>query len=65
MKGAYFYAPLIFMEEKQSENKNKIPEKMARLAWPKAKYGFIIAIIIFLLVNFVVYKNQIFKFLSL
>tara|TARA_Y100001968_G_scaffold278886_1_gene274499 strand:- start:2377 stop:2538 length:162 start_codon:yes stop_codon:yes gene_type:complete len=53
------------MEEKQSDNKNKIPEKMARLAWPKAKYGFIIAIIIFLLVNFVVYKNQIFKFLSL
>tara|TARA_B100001113_G_scaffold91780_1_gene73508 strand:+ start:300 stop:461 length:162 start_codon:yes stop_codon:yes gene_type:complete len=53
------------MEEKQSDNKNKIPEKMARLAWPKAKYGFIIAIIIFLLVNLVVYKNQIFKFLSL
>tara|TARA_Y100001935_G_scaffold47606_1_gene39445 strand:+ start:452 stop:631 length:180 start_codon:yes stop_codon:yes gene_type:complete len=57
--------PYFFMEEKQSDNKNKIPEKMARLAWPKAKYGFIIAIIIFLLVNFVVYKNQIFKFLSL
>ena len=60
MRPYYFY-----MEEKKSDNKNKIPEKMARLAWPKAKYGFIIAIIIFLLVNLVVYKNQIFKFLSL
>ena len=57
--------PYFFMEEKQSDNKNKIPEKMARLAWPKAKYGFIIAIIIFLLVNFVIYKNQIFNFFSL
>ena len=57
--------PYFFMEEKQSDNKNKIPEKMARLAWPKAKYGFIIAIIIFLLVNLVIYKNQIFNFFSL
>ena len=57
--------PYLFMEEKKSDNKNKIPEKMARLAWPKAKYGFIIAIIIFLLVNLMIYKNQIFKFLSI
>ena len=57
--------PYFFMEEKKSDNKNKIPEKMARLAWPKAKYGFIIAIIIFLLVNLMIYKNQIFKFLSI
>ena len=60
MRPYYFY-----MEEKKSDNKNKTPEKMARLAWPKAKYGFIIAIIIFLLVNFVIYKNQIFNFFSL
>ena len=25
------------------ENKNKTPERMARLAWPKAKYGVVLA----------------------
>ena len=28
------------------ESKNKTPHKMARLAWPKSKYGVILAIII-------------------
>ena len=27
------------MDEKKSENINKTPEKMSRIAWPKAKYG--------------------------
>ena len=32
------------MENKDNqENINKTPSKMARLAWPKAKYGAIIA----------------------
>ena len=44
------------MEEKE-ENKNKTPPKMARLAWPKAKYGFYAAIIIIVLVNLVYYKD--------
>ena len=35
------------MQENNSENNtNKTPHKMARLAWPKAKYGAILAIII-------------------
>ena len=35
------------MEEKKSENYiNKTPRKMARIAWPKAKYGAILAVII-------------------
>ena len=35
------------MTEKNSENNiNKTPSKMSRLAWPKAKYGVILAIII-------------------
>ena len=41
-------------EEKQI---NKTPSKMARLAWPKAKYGFLIAIIIIVVVNFLYYKD--------
>tara|TARA_Y100001970_G_scaffold34468_1_gene42709 strand:+ start:106 stop:264 length:159 start_codon:yes stop_codon:yes gene_type:complete len=52
------------MEEKKSDNKNKIPEKMARLAWPKAKYGLLVAIILFLIVNILYYKNQILSFFN-
>ena len=52
------------MEEKKSENINKTPEKMARVAWPRAKYGFVIAIIIFLIVNLIYYKDKIFNILS-
>ena len=38
------------------ENENKIPYKMARLAWPKAKYGVILAVIIIIIINLIFYK---------
>ena len=44
-------------EEKSNNNENKTPEKMARLAWPKTKYGAVIAIIIIILVNLIYYKD--------
>ncbi len=44
-------------ENNQETNQNKVPSKMARLAWPKAKYGVIIAIIIIILVNLIYYKE--------
>ncbi len=47
------------MNEKQSENTNKTPEKMSRIAWPKAKYGFVLAIIIFVIINLIYYKDKI------
>ena len=43
--------------EKKNQEENKTPSKMARLAWPKAKYGFYAAIIIIVLVNLVYYKD--------
>ena len=43
------------------ENKNKVPSKMARLAWPKAKYGFMLAIILIIIVNLFYYKETIFS----
>jgi len=46
------------------ENKNKTPEKMARLAWPKAKYGAILAIIVIIVGNLIYYKDIIFSFLK-
>ncbi len=53
------------MSDKNSEeNINKTPEKMARLAWPKAKYGVILAIIIIVIVNLVYYREIIFSFLK-
>ena len=52
-----------FMEENKSENNlNKTPEKMARIAWPKAKYGAIIAVIIIIVVNILFYWETITSF---
>mgnify|MGYP001158569102 FL=1 len=46
------------MEENNSQkNINETPHKMARLAWPKAKYGAIIAVIIIIVVNLILYKD--------
>jgi|TARA_A100001388_G_C28671187_1_gene451648 hypothetical protein len=45
------------MENNQEENQNKTPSKMARLAWPKAKYGAIAAVIIIIVVNLIYYKD--------
>ena len=46
------------------ESKNKTPHKMARLAWPKSKYGVILAIIIIIVVNLIFYHDAIFSFLK-
>ena len=43
------------------ENKNKTPYKMARLAWPKAKYGLIFAVIMIVIINLIYYKDVIFR----
>ena len=43
------------------ESKNKPPYKMARLAWPKSKYGVILAIIIIITVSLINYKDIIFS----
>ena len=43
------------------ENKNKTPYKMARLAWPKAKYGVVLAVIMIVIINLIYYKETIFS----
>ena len=43
--------------ENKEENKNKIPYKMARVAWPKAKYGVYLAIVIILFFLLIHYKD--------
>ena len=52
------------MDEKNSKNINKTPEKMSRIAWPKSKYGVILAIIIIVVVNLIYYKDKIINLFS-
>ncbi|MFL2894178.1 MAG: hypothetical protein ACJZ4I_01665 [Candidatus Pelagibacter sp.] len=53
------------MEENKSENNtNKTPSRMARLAWPKAKYGAIIAVLIIIVVNLIYYKDFFLSFFN-
>ena len=44
-------------DQNQQKNLNKTPTKMARLAWPKAKYGAVIAVIIIIVVNLIYDKD--------
>ena len=46
-------------EENKEENKNKVPYKMARVAFPKAKYGIYLALIIIFFVLLILYKDLI------
>ena len=45
-------------EQNKKEQSNKTPSKMARLAWPKSKYGVYAAIIIIVIINVLYYKDQ-------
>ena len=45
--------------ENEEKNKNKIPYRMSRIAFPKAKYGIYLAIAIILLVLIILYKDSI------
>ena len=46
------------------ENENKTPTRKARLAWPKSKYGVILAVIIIIIINLIFYRDTIFSFLK-
>ena len=61
------YCALFFQMENSENNnqeENKTPSKMARLAWPKAKYGVIIAVIIIVVVNLLYYKDALLNLLK-
>ena len=59
MLSALFFTRFLKAMEENDNNKNEIPSKMARLAWPKSKYGLYIAIFIIILVLLVLYKDLI------
>ena len=45
--------------EENNNSKNKVPSKMARLTWPKAKYGLYLSIFIIIIVLLILYKDLI------
>jgi len=48
----------------ENDNENLRPSKMRGVAFPKAKYGAIIAIIIIVLVNILYYKDALLAFIK-
>ena len=59
MISALFFTKFLRVMEENDNNKNEIPSKMARLAWPKSKYGLYIAIFIIIVVLLILYKDLI------
>ena len=45
--------------ENKNQTDNKTPSRMARIAFPKAKFGVYVAIFIILLVLLILYKDLI------
>ena len=49
----------------ENRNENLRPSKMRGVAFPKAKYGVVLAIIIIILVNLIYYKEEIINILGI
>ena len=50
------------MPEEDNNNEELRPTKMRGVVFPKAKYGVIIAVIIIISINLILYKETIFSF---
>ena len=48
--------------QEEEKNKELRPSKMRGVAFPKSKYGVILAVIIIIIVNIIYYKEIIFSF---
>ena len=59
MLSALFFTKFLKVMEENDNNKNKVPSKMARIAWPKAKYGLYLAIFIIIVSLLILYKDLI------
>ena len=65
MGATWIVAPFLIYDKKmqdEDENKELRPSKMRGVAFPKSKYGVILAIIIIIVVNFIYYRETIFSF---
>ena len=52
------------MSKENKDNEELRPSKMRCVAFPKAKYGAILAVIIIIVVNLIFYKETILSFLK-
>jgi len=61
LSAPFFYARFkkIFMSD-EDQKKPEIPHRMSRIAWPNAKYGLYLAIIIIIVFLLIFYKDLIF-----
>ena len=59
MLSALFFTRFLKAMEENDNDKNKVPSKMARMAWPKSKYGLYLAIFIIIIVLLILYKDLI------
>ena len=59
-------APFFFiMTDKEKKNYEELrPSKMRGVAFPKAKYGVVLAIIIIIIINLIIYKDKILNFIN-
>ena len=65
MGATWIVVPFLFFNHKmqeEKENKELRPSKMRGVAFPKSKYGVILAIIIIIVVNLIYYRETIFSF---
>jgi|TARA_Y100000780_G_scaffold155166_1_gene139654 hypothetical protein len=44
----------------ENQKKPEIPHRMSRVAWPKARYGLILAFTLIFIVLFILYKDVLF-----
>ena len=61
------WRPFLIFNQKmpeESNNEELRPTKMRGVAFPKAKYGVILAVIIIIVVNLIYYKETIFSFFT-
>ena len=48
-------------EDKEDKKENKIPRRMVNIAFPDAKFGLILAILLIFMVLFILYKDVLFS----
>ena len=56
---ALFFTKFQKTMEENDKKINQTPPKMARIAWPKAKYGVYIAVFIIMAILLILYKDLI------
>ena len=59
MSAPFFYAKFKIIMSDEEQKKPEKPHRMSRIAWPNAKYGLYLALIIILIILLILYKDLI------